>query len=301
MNRTLGAVVASVLILIPAGRLRADDPTPESVVAKAVEALGGTEALKKAESLSWKSEGIVSVGGSDNDYSSEMTTQGLDHYRSRFEANFNGNQIEVVAVVTPEHGWIAFMDMVNELEGNALTDARRNLLIQVVPINPTLLKAGEYELKSAGTKKVSGKETHGVEFKPKGGEPITVYYDAETGLPARTVAIARGFGSGGVRAGGRLPLLQGGRRPVLPDQARGQARRRVLPGAGDHRVSRPGEGRPRDLREAEVSRVIGSRRGPGGRRRSPAPGLRRRRPDGGRPPGFARSRPAPAASSRLRP
>lgn len=194
MRRILGAALVASLYLQPAARAAADDPTPEAILDKAIEALGGAEALAKADILSWKGEGYVSVGGSDHDYNIEMTTQGIDRYRSKFDGDFNGNRIEVVAVVTPEEGWISYMGMVNEMGANDLKNAHYNALVQIVAMNPTYLKGDGYELKSVDAAKVGGKEAPGVEVKPKDGDPFTIYFDAETGLPARVVADVAGFG-----------------------------------------------------------------------------------------------------------
>ena len=194
MRRTLAAAFAATLLLQPAARAAADDPTPEAILDKAIEALGGAEALAKAEILSWKGEGVVSLGGSDNDFKIEMTTRGVESYRSKFEGDFNGNSVEVVVVVTPEHGWISYMGMVNDMDADALTNARRNVMLQVVSMNPTYLKGDGYELKAADAVKVDGKDAPGVEVKPKDGDPFTLYFDPETGLPARLVAEVAGFG-----------------------------------------------------------------------------------------------------------
>ena len=54
--------------------------------------------------MTWKAKGTLSIGGADNDFTSETTIQGLDHVKAVFKANFNGNEIEAMTVIAGDKG-----------------------------------------------------------------------------------------------------------------------------------------------------------------------------------------------------
>ena len=84
MKRFLSAVLVAFLMSSLVGLARADDQDPKAIVDKGIKALGGEEKLGKATTVSWKSKGTITFNGSDNEFSSQSTLQGLDRYRSEF-------------------------------------------------------------------------------------------------------------------------------------------------------------------------------------------------------------------------
>ena len=44
--------------------------------------------------MTWKSKGKLKFGENENEFTSQATVQGLDHYRSEFNSEFNGNRIQ---------------------------------------------------------------------------------------------------------------------------------------------------------------------------------------------------------------
>ena len=110
------AATAFGLVATPPGRTtrrsRRSSTRPSS-------ALGGEEKLAKADAATWKAKAKITIEGNENEMSSEGTVQGIDHFRSEFEGEFNGNNFKGVTVLNGDKGWRKFGEMVMELDGDA--------------------------------------------------------------------------------------------------------------------------------------------------------------------------------------
>ena len=93
MTRYLGTVVLVLLLSGLTFPLRADD-SAKAILDKGISALGGEEKLKKIEAMTWKSKGKLKFGDNENEFTAQLTAQGLDHYRSEFSSEFNGNRVQ---------------------------------------------------------------------------------------------------------------------------------------------------------------------------------------------------------------
>src|SRR6516165_10315785 len=130
MRRLFGLVFASVVLFIPFGSARADDQDAKSILDKAIKALGGEEKLSKMEAFSMKTKGTVNFNGNENEFTSETTFKGLDHYKREF----GNDQFHGVLVLAGDKGWRKFGDNASELEGDGLAGEKRNVYLQVIPI-----------------------------------------------------------------------------------------------------------------------------------------------------------------------
>src|SRR5947208_787371 len=78
---------------------RADDQDAKAILDKAIKAVGGAEKLGKVQAATWKAKGTITFNGNDNEFTSQATVQGLDHYRTEFDGEFNGNKFKGVTVL----------------------------------------------------------------------------------------------------------------------------------------------------------------------------------------------------------
>src|SRR5437588_9873091 len=121
MKRFLSAGLVMVLATGFARPVRAaDDEDAKAILAKAIKALGGEEKLSKVKAATWKGKGKINLGGSENDFTSQTTVQGLDHVRSEFEGEIMGNKFKGATVLAGDKGWRKFGDMEMELDKDAL-------------------------------------------------------------------------------------------------------------------------------------------------------------------------------------
>jgi hypothetical protein len=193
MKPFLGAALAIVLVTAANVSVRADEKDPNAILDKAIKAVGGEEKLKKADVMTWKVKASIIFNGDSNPFNSHSTVQGIDRFRSEFEGEFGGNTIKGVVVLNGDKGWRKFGDEAMEIDGDGLANEKRQLLLQIVPTRLVVLKEKGYKLEAADEQKVDDRPAAGIKVTSADGKDFTIYFDKETGLPARTVAKVIGF------------------------------------------------------------------------------------------------------------
>ena len=194
MQRKRNIALAIVLMSGLSGLTRADDVDPKAVLDKGIKALGGEEKLGKSVSYTIKAKGTITFNGNDNEINTQATVQGLDHYRSEFEGEFNGDRIKGVTVVNGDKGWRRFGDNMMELEGDAIANEKRTIYLAVVPATLMPLKGKDFKLEPAGEEKVDDKSAVAIKVTGPDGKDFKLFFDKESGLPVKLVAKVVGFG-----------------------------------------------------------------------------------------------------------
>ncbi len=192
MKRKILAALAIIFVSATASVGRGADTDPSAVLDKAIKALGG-EKLDKVDAISWKSKVVITINDNTNEFTSHSTLQGLDHYRSEMDGEFGGNPFKGVTVLNGDKGWRKFGENKMDLEGEALANQKRQIYLQVIPALPTLLKGKGFKLAAAADEKVGDKPAAGIKVTAPDGKDFTLYFDKETGLPAKLVAKVSGF------------------------------------------------------------------------------------------------------------
>lgn len=195
MKRFIAALFVAVLMCGAASRaLVADEKDADAIVDKAIQAVGGKEKLADFKAAVWKSKGTITIQDNDNDFTSKSTAQGLDHFRTEFEGEFNGNNVKGQTTIDGDKGWRKFGDgEAQELDADALAAEKRLLYLQLVPMNPLLLKDKVFKVEAAGEEKIGDKQAVGLKVTGPDGKDFTLYFDKETGLPVREVAKVTGW------------------------------------------------------------------------------------------------------------
>jgi hypothetical protein len=195
MKWLLGAVCVAVLVSGLSSSARADaDKDVNAVLDKAIKALGGEEKLSTVKAATWKGKGKITFGGNDNDFTSQTTVEGLDHFRSEFEGEFGGNKVKGVTILNGDKGWRKFGDNKMDLDKDGVANEKRNVYLQVIPAIILPLKGGTgFKVAAAGEEKVDGKAAVGVKATGPDGKDFTIYFDKESGLPVKQVAKVVGF------------------------------------------------------------------------------------------------------------
>jgi hypothetical protein len=191
MKRSLGVTLAAALVCVLNGPTRADDAG--AIIDKAIKALGGEEALTKAGTASWKTKGVLTFGGNENEFTTESTAQGLDRHRSEFAGNFDGNDFRAVSVLNGDKGWRKFADNVMELGGDDLANEKRMIYLQVVPSTIVALKGNGFKAEVAGEETVGDKPAVVLKVTGPDGKDFKLSLDKESGLPVKQVADVVGW------------------------------------------------------------------------------------------------------------
>lgn len=188
---TLGALAFSLFLALVSSA-RAQDA--QAIVDKAIKAVGGEEKLSKATIVSWKTKGTITFMDNDNDFETQVTTQGIDHYRSELTGTFGGNPVRGLTVVAGDKGWRNFRDNLTDLDADRLAGEKRTIYLQVVPATLVALKTNKFKVAAAGEEAVAGKPASIVKVTGPDGKDFKLSFDKESGLPVKLVADVMGFG-----------------------------------------------------------------------------------------------------------
>jgi len=183
--KKLFAVMLVTCVAAFAGQSRAADD-PKAIIDKGIKALGGEEKLAKAKGFSWKTKGKLFIQGNTHGFSSESTAEGLDHFRSKFEGDFDGQKIQSTEVIAGDKGWTTFPES-TEMEAATLANKKREISLLILPITLVPLKESTYKLEMGKEEQVDGKAAVGVKITGPDKKDFTLYFDKESGLPVKLV------------------------------------------------------------------------------------------------------------------
>jgi hypothetical protein len=195
VTRLFGTALVTLVVAGLVGPVRAEDKKDAGpIIDKAIKALGGMEKLGPARSMTWKGHGVITFGGDDNKFSSEVTTQLPGKFRSGFEGEFMGNKVTGATVLNGDKGWRKFNDDVTEFDKDGMANEHRNIHLQVIPTLVFPLKLKIFKVEVAGEEKVDGKEASVLKVTGPEGKDFKLFFDKESGLPVKSVANVVGFG-----------------------------------------------------------------------------------------------------------
>jgi hypothetical protein len=184
MTRVLVPLL-SVAVLIAAGS-RAGAQEPKDIIAKAIKAHGGEEALTKYPAAVAKNKGTLDLPGVGKvEFTQDVSYMLPDKFREEVSLSVNGMNFSVLTLVSGD-------TISMELNGNKMDppEATKTALKDVghllkVGRLVTLVKDQGYEFSAVGEVMVEGKPALGVRVSAKDRKDINLYFDKETGLLAK--------------------------------------------------------------------------------------------------------------------
>jgi hypothetical protein len=197
MKRFLGAVLALSLVCVWGGLSRADEKDATAILDKAIKALGGEEKLSKIKAYSVKSKGTLTIMGNDSDFTTSVTHEGLDHFRSQFEGRFGDNDFKAISVINGDKGWAKFGDMDIEMDENRIKDEKRRIYLATIPSHILHAKDKAFKIETAADEKVADKPAAVLKITGPDNKDFKLYFDKESGLPVKQVATVPDFGGQG--------------------------------------------------------------------------------------------------------
>ena len=195
MRRLIVALSAAVLLFgMVSGAPAAEDKDATAIIDKAIDAMGGQEKLASFKAAQWKSKGTITFSGGDNEFAAKSAAEGLDRFRTEVEFEVNGNAVKAQTIIDGDKGWRKVGDRdAQELEPDALANEKRILYLNLVAMNPLLLKDKAFKAETIGEEKVGERPAVGLKITGPDGKDFTLYFDRETGLPLREVATVVGW------------------------------------------------------------------------------------------------------------
>jgi hypothetical protein len=194
MKRFSGAVLGTLFVCLTVAPIRADEPDAQAVLDKAIKAIGGDEKLGKVGAATWKTKSKITFNDNANEFHGQATVQGLDHYRTEFEGEFNGNAFKGVVVLNGDKGWRKFGENAMEMDADGVANEKRNVYLQVIPMMLLPLKGKSFKVNVAGEEKVGEKPAVILDATGPDGRDFKLFIDKETSLPVKLVARVVGFG-----------------------------------------------------------------------------------------------------------
>jgi hypothetical protein len=172
----LPCLVAGLVGTPGAGRA---DPEADAILAKAIQAHGGEEALARHKAVRLKLKRTEEP--TRFAYNHEWLFAAPDKFKDVGDSYYLGRKTVSVYATDGKVAWRLVEGRTEELQG-VFADGYKDEahLMQVMRLVP--LKGKEYELKAAGETKVDGKTAVGLLVRTRGQKDITLYFDAESGL-----------------------------------------------------------------------------------------------------------------------
>jgi hypothetical protein len=173
------SVAVSVLVAAASGRAAADT---EALLAKAIKAHGGEEALAKYKALRLKLKRTEQA--TRFAYNHEWLFGAPDKFKDVGDGYYLGRRIVTTYATDGQVTWSRVLGKTEKLEGKFAEWYKDQAhLMQVMRLVP--LKQKEYELKAVGEIKVEGKTAAGLLVRANGQKDLTLFFDAESGLLAK--------------------------------------------------------------------------------------------------------------------
>jgi hypothetical protein len=183
MRRLLLSFVVTAGLVGSATAGRADTEA-EALLAKAIKAHGGDEALTKYKAVRLRLK-VTFAGPDKTPKVWEQLFLAPNKYKDVREGYYLGRKTASIYITDGKEAWTMVDGRPQVLEGRfgdwVVDDAHLKQVMRLVP-----LKGKEYELKATGETKVDGKPAAGLLVHTKGQKDITLYFDTESGLLVKT-------------------------------------------------------------------------------------------------------------------
>jgi hypothetical protein len=182
MRRLLGVLwVLPVVCAVPGPAAADAEADMKAVIAKAMQAHGGAEALNKYRAVRMTVKGQRDVRGEATAFDGVLAFQLPDRLRAELETVIKGKKHKIIQVLRGDEGWVSLDGKTLRMDGELLAQVREQIYTdQVTRLAP--LGDKEFRLSPLGERKVAGRDAVGVRVEHKGHRPIRLYFDKADGL-----------------------------------------------------------------------------------------------------------------------
>jgi hypothetical protein len=175
--------LAGLVLLVGPGR---SQDTPQTIVARAIQAHGGMERLTRAQADRAKIKGTIFLNGKEVPFTSEILVQLPNKMKNVLQMQLEGKTHTLVQVFSGEQAHVTLDGQPQKPEASAVNEMRDKMaLVRVVRLVP-LLSDRSFELSLLPEIKVNDRPALGVKAEVKGRKPINLYFDKETGFLVKT-------------------------------------------------------------------------------------------------------------------
>jgi hypothetical protein len=187
MRRTLLPLLSIGLLLGLTAGSRAADDDPKAVLAKAIKAHGGEEALTKYKATQSKTKGklfnLPVIG--EAEFTQEAASMLPDKAKETMTLDVGGQKVNVVTIMNGDTFSIESAGMDVPITDDIKKALKGAQYMMKVARLVSLVKDKDYELSALGEVKVEDKPAVGVQVKSKGHNDISLFFYKDTGLLAK--------------------------------------------------------------------------------------------------------------------
>jgi hypothetical protein len=177
----------ALMALAAASPLRADDRAAAlAVVAEAIKAHGGEEALARMQTFVRKSAGQMTVAGKEVPFAEEYTAQLPERWRRETALQAGVQKLRVLVVVNGDKGWQSAGGAVTEIGAERLKELREDGYAQWLTTLLPVKKDVSLRLAPLPEARVNGEPALGVKVSSKGRADVKLYFDKKTHLLVRS-------------------------------------------------------------------------------------------------------------------
>jgi outer membrane lipoprotein-sorting protein len=160
-----------------------DQPDARAIVNKAIKASGGAKKLAQFKSESFSEKGKYYGMGDGMPYTGTYSIRWPDHFRMEIEGVFT-------MIIAGDKGWTKSDQGLAEMSKDQLENEKRNLyggyVASLIPLSDDAFK-----LSKVADVAIEGRTALGVRVSKKGMPDVTLYFDKQSGLIAKTEQVVK--------------------------------------------------------------------------------------------------------------
>lgn len=157
------------------------EPDAKTLVEQAIKAHGGEAELKKVQICISQFKGKVQSPAGELEVSGEIASDKDARQRVTVQIDVGGMKLDILSVLGNESGWVKVNDVVVDLDGEKIAEAREQAHSHWVATLVPLL-GPDYKLASRGEVMVQDKPAYGVIASRAERRDVQLFFDKETHL-----------------------------------------------------------------------------------------------------------------------
>ncbi len=166
----------------------AQEPMAVAILDKAIAASGSPEKFANAKGFTWKAN--WKHGGFRN-CESQATVCGID--RQRFELWDNQLQLCIIQIIDGDRSRVNFGGVTRKMRGDELATRTQEVYLEAALAAPFLIKSRGLKYKQSPDERIGDRPAAVLAVTGPDGRDFMLYFDKESGLPVRTVAMMPKF------------------------------------------------------------------------------------------------------------
>jgi hypothetical protein len=183
-------LVASCVLVLSIGWVVArpadDAANPRAVIEKAIKAMGGAEKLSRFKAATFKTKGKFSGLGQPVEFTADVTVQLPKQRMAISKFDISGMVRTMTETVNGATGWMHVRGKVQDMPAVRLAQQQQELYSTwVATILP--LQDPAFKLSPVPESKANDRPVLGIKVTHEGEPDVTIYFDKESGLPAKSV------------------------------------------------------------------------------------------------------------------